>query len=136
MNRVTIIGRLGKDPEVRATPSGQSVCNFTVATTEKYKDEKKTEWHNIVAWGKLADVCGRFLSKGREVAIEGKLATRSWEKDGQKQYRTEIVASSIEFIGGQRQEGGQGYDQNVNMDEDIPFVADLDLSITRHLPRA
>jgi len=107
VNKVILVGNLGRDPEVRATPSGQSVCNFSLATTERYTDRggqqrDQTEWHNVVAWGKTADICGQYLKKGRQVYIEGRLTTRQYEaKDGTgKRYRTEIVAQRVQFLGG------------------------------------
>lgn len=116
LNRVQIIGNLGQDPEVRSTPSGSSVCNISVATTESYKDKNSgewkdvTEWHRIVLWEGLADTAQRFLKKGSKVFIEGKLQTRSYEKDGITRYITEIRAQSMIMLDG-RQEGSQSYDQ-------------------------
>lgn len=107
VNKVIIVGNLGKDPEVKA--AGQStVANFSLATSESYTDksgakQEKTEWHRIVAWGKLAELAGQYLKKGRQVYVEGKLQTREWEKDGQKKYTTEIVASNITFLGGKQE---------------------------------
>jgi single-strand DNA-binding protein len=106
INKVIIVGHLGKDPEVRYTPSGSAVANFSVATSETWKDkttgEKKerTEWHRIVAWDKLGEICGEYLSKGRQVYVEGKLQTRSYDdKDGIKRYTTEIIATDVQFLG-------------------------------------
>ena len=106
LNKVMLIGRLGSDPEVRYTQDGPAVANFSIATSESWKDKnsgqkvEKTEWHKIVAWTRLAELCGEFLKKGKEVYIEGKLQTRSWEdKDGQKRYTTEIVANNVQFLG-------------------------------------
>ncbi len=104
LNKVMIIGRLGRDPEVKYLPSGQAVTNFSVATNETWtgKDgnkEERTEWHRIVAFGKRAELCGEYLSKGKQVYIEGALRTREWEKDGQKHYTTEIVAWNVLFLG-------------------------------------
>jgi single-strand DNA-binding protein len=106
INKAIIIGRLGRDPEVRYTPSGVAVANFTVATSEDWKDkesgEKKerTEWHRIVAFGKLGEICGQYLSKGRQVYIEGRIQTRDWEdQNGVKRYTTEIVASQMQMLG-------------------------------------
>ncbi len=105
VNKVILIGNLGKDPEVRYTPDGTAVANFSIATSEEWKDkntgEKKerTEWHRIVAWRKLGEICGQYLSKGRQVYVEGKLQTRSWEKDGVTRYTTEILASDVRFLG-------------------------------------
>ena len=108
INKVILIGRLGSDPEVRYTPSGVAVANFSIATSEEWKDkdsgEKKerTEWHRIVAWRKLGEICGEYLSKGRQVYVEGRIQTNAWEdKEGNKRYTTEIVASTVQFLGGQ-----------------------------------
>ena len=106
VNKVIIVGRLGQDPELKYTPSGAGVCNFSVATTESWADksgqkQERTEWHRIVVWGKLAELCNQYLSKGRQAYIEGRLQTRSWEgKDGQKRYTTEINAATVQFLGG------------------------------------
>ena len=105
INKVILIGRLGSDPEVRYTPDGTAVANFSIATSEEWTDkatnEKKerTEWHRIVAWRRLGEICGEYLSKGKQVYVEGKLQTRSWEKDGVTRYTTEIVASDVQFLG-------------------------------------
>jgi single-strand DNA-binding protein len=100
--QVTIIGRLGADPELKHTPAGKSVCNLSVATDEYAgKDQpKRTEWHRVTVWAEQAEACGKYLSKGREVCVIGRLQTRSYEKDGQKRYSTEIVAEKVVFIGG------------------------------------
>jgi len=101
VNKVILIGNLGKDPEVRYTPNGQAVANFTVATNENWTDkqgqkQERTEWHRIVVWGKAAENCGEYLSKGRQVYIEGRLQTREWtNKEGVKQYTTEVVANPV-----------------------------------------
>ncbi len=143
INKVIIVGRLGRDPEMRYTPDGTAVANFSVATSDEWKDkntgEKKerTEWHRIVAWRRLGEICGEYLSKGRQVYIEGKLQTRSWEQDGVTRYTTEIVASDVQFLGGRadgmdtgagrpsRSQGGdQGYPEPPmadTRDDDIPF---------------
>ena len=109
-NLVIILGHLGRDPELKYTPGGAAVCNFSVATSEKWKDkqeqmQERTEWHRIVAWNKTAENCEKFLKKGRQVLIEGKLQTRSWDdtKSGEKRSVTEIVADKVVFLG-----GGQG----------------------------
>src|SRR5256885_15070207 len=116
VNKVILVGNLGKDPEVRYTPGGQAVANFTIATNEAWtgKDgqkQERTEWHRIVVWGKTAENCGEYLSKGRQVYIEGRLQTREWtNKEGVKQYTTEVVANpggGVVFLaGGDR--GGRG----------------------------
>jgi len=106
INKVILIGRLGKDPEVRRTPDGTAVANFSIATSEEWKDKnsgekrERTEWHRIVAWRRLGEICGEYLSKGRQVYIEGRIQTREWEdKEGVKKYTTEIVASQVQFLG-------------------------------------
>ncbi len=113
VNKAILIGNLGRDPELRYTQSGQPVVNFSIATTESWnkKDgsgrEEKTEWHRIVAWGRTAELCAQYLSKGRQVYVEGRLQTREWEnRDGQKQRTTEIVAHTVQFIGGRGGSGG------------------------------
>ena len=118
INKVILIGNLGKDPELQHTPSGNTVCKFSVATTDQWKDssgnkQQKTEWHNIVVWGKLAEICNQYLEKGKTAYIEGKITTRSWEdKDGNKRYMTEIVASTVQFMSPSGNKGGSHeYDQ-------------------------
>lgn len=106
INRVTLVGNLGQDPETKSTPSGQSVAQLRVATTSTYKDregnrQEATEWHTVVVWGKQAEACGKYLTKGRQVYIEGRLATRKWtDKDGKDRYSTEVVAETVRFLGG------------------------------------
>lgn len=113
VNKVIIVGRLGADPETRQVGNGGTVARLSVATSENWVDkegqkQERTEWHRIVVWGKLAEICGRHLSKGRQVYVEGRLQTRSWEDNGQKKYSTEIVASTVQFLGGpsERAEAG------------------------------
>jgi single-strand DNA-binding protein len=114
VNKVILIGNLGRDPELRYTQSGQAVANFTLATTETWNKreggrEERTEWHRIVAWGRTAELCAQYLSKGRTVYVEGRLQTREWEnREGQKQKTTEIVALSVQFLGGPRGGGQSG----------------------------
>jgi len=109
MNKVIIIGRVGKDPELKYTPSGAAVCNFSVATTDRYKDkqgekQETTEWHNVTAWQKLAEICGKYLAKGSKVMIEGKIQTRNYDdRDGNKKYITEIIASNMEMLGDKKE---------------------------------
>ncbi|MBC8524516.1 MAG: single-stranded DNA-binding protein [Chlorobium phaeobacteroides] len=121
LNKAMLIGHLGTDPEMRVTPSGQSVVNFTLATNESFKDsggnlQERTEWHRIVAWGKLAEICNQYLKKGRQVYVEGRLQTRSWEdnKTGEKKYTTEIICSDMQMLGSGRDQGGQGYDNSTS----------------------
>src|SRR6202453_602828 len=104
VNKVILIGRLGTDPEVRYTSNGGAVANFSLATNESWTDksgqkQERTEWHRIVVWGKLAELCGQYLSKGRQAFVEGRLQTRSWEdQQGQKRYTTEVVANTVQFL--------------------------------------
>lgn len=154
INKVILVGRLGKDPEIRSTPSGTSVARFTVATDERFTDrngekQERTEWHNITAWGKLGEICGQYLRKGKLVYIEGSIRTDSWDdkESGQKKYRTEIVANTMKMLdrrgdeegggggsrGGYGGGGGGGYNQNrggggrssgpdiIDDDEEVPF---------------
>lgn len=141
-----LIGNLGKDPEVRYTTSGQAVASFNLATSEKFKNksgewEERTEWHRVTLWGKLAEIAGEYLAKGRTVYIEGRLQTRKWtDRDGNDKYTTEIVGDKMQMLGG-KGEGGKGegggavrraesssvadttarYDEPPFQDDDIPF---------------
>lgn len=139
VNKVLLIGNLGRDPELRYLPSGQTVANFSVATTERFKGrdgqmKEATEWHNIVVYGKQAELCGQYLKKGRQVFVEGRLATRQWDaKDGSgKRSRTEIVALRVQFLGARGTAGeATAPEEPPDMaadvqpapidDEDIPF---------------
>jgi len=112
VNKVILLGNLGRDPELRFLPNGDAVCNFSIATTDSWKDkagekQEKTEWHNIVMYRKLAEIAGEYLKKGRPVYLEGRLQTRKWQtKDGQDRYTTEIVADNMQMLGG-RDAGAQ-----------------------------
>ena len=113
VNRVILVGHHGKDPEIRSTPGGQSVAKFSLATSEKFTDksgekQERTEWHNIVAWGKLGEICGQYLRKGKLVFIEGSLRTDSWDdkESGQKKYRTEVIAQNMQMLGPKGEDGG------------------------------
>lgn len=114
VNKAILVGNLGRDPELRTTPNGQSVVNFTLATSETWTDKsgervERTEWHRIVAWGRTAEMCNQYLSKGRTVYVEGRIQTREWEdKDGNKRYTTEINANTVNFIGPRTSGGGGG----------------------------
>src|SRR5215469_3054273 len=154
VNKVILVGNLGKDPEVKFTPNGVPVAKFSLATNERYKDkagewQDRTEWHNIVAWQRLAEIVGEYVKKGSKIYIEGRLQTSSWEdkQSGEKKYRTEIIASDLVLLGGRGEaagysEGraargasaGSGFDQRPAQaddvttphpaeitDEDIPF---------------
>ncbi|MCB9462139.1 MAG: single-stranded DNA-binding protein [Candidatus Eisenbacteria bacterium] len=116
INKVILIGNLGTDPEIRHTSGGQAVCNFRIATNESWggrdgqERQERTEWHNIVAWGRLAEICNEYLRKGKQVYLEGRLQTRQWEdKDGVKRYTTEIVAQNMMMLGGPGGGGGGDY---------------------------
>lgn len=146
VNRVTLVGNLGKDPETRYMPSGEAVTNITLATTDTWKDktsgEKKesTEWHRVVFFRKLAEIAAQYLKKGSQVYIEGSLKTRKWEKDGHTNYTTEIVADTMQMLGSrqgmsdaQMREGAsaprpqraapapQGNGSFADFEDDIPF---------------
>ncbi len=115
VNKVILLGNLGKDPEVKYTPSGMAIARFTLATNERYKDKEgnwqdKTEWHSLVAFQRTAEIVGEYLKKGRTVYIEGKLQTSSWDdkESGQKKYRTEIIVNDLVLIGGGQRDGGGG----------------------------
>lgn len=105
VNKVLLIGRLGNNPEIRYTNTGTAVANFNLATSESWNDktgqkQERTEWHRVVVWGKLAELCEKYLAKGRQCYVEGRLQTRSWDdKDGNKRYTTEIVANTVQFLG-------------------------------------
>jgi single-strand DNA-binding protein len=105
VNKVLLIGRLGNNPEIRYTNTGTAVANFNLATSESWNDktgqkQERTEWHRVVVWGKLAELCEKYLAKGRQCFVEGRLQTRSWDdKDGNKRYTTEIVANTVQFLG-------------------------------------
>lgn len=140
VNKVIIVGRLGSDPELKYTSNSQAVTRFNVATSEQWKDkvtgqpQERTEWHRVVVWGKMAEICGQHLAKGRQVYVEGRLQTRSWEdQQGQKKYTTEVIANTVQFLGaaGERsqapQKGGADFSQDFGQepsfdsDEEIPF---------------
>lgn len=145
VNKVILIGNLGKDPEVKYTPSGTAVAKFSIATNERYKDkggewQDRTEWHNIVAWQRLAEIVGEYVKKGSKLYIEGRLQTSSWDdkESGQKRYKTEVIANDLVLLSGRGEGEGSGrsrgasasagMDQRVPepdtaqiTDEDIPF---------------
>jgi len=146
VNKAILVGNLGKDPELKYTPSGTAVCTFSLATTERYKDKSgqtqdKTEWHNIVVWAGLAEICGKYLTKGKQVYIEGRIQNRSYDdRDGNKRYVSEIVASEMQMLSRAGEQGGGGpaaggnrpasaspqgasrdEESQFNPDDDIPF---------------
>ncbi len=113
VNKVILIGNLGRDPELKSLPSGQPVANFSIATSEKWKDKstgetkEQTEWHNIIMFGKLAEIAGQYLKKGSSVFVEGRLQTRKWQdKNGQDRYTTEIIANEMKMLGGRGDQSG------------------------------
>lgn len=116
VNKVILIGRLGKDPEIRSTPGGTTVTKFTLATDERFTDksgekQERTEWHNIVAWGKLGEICGQYLRKGKLVYIDGAIRTESWDdkESGQKKYKTTIVADNMKMLDKKGDDEGGSY---------------------------
>lgn len=147
INKAILVGNLGKDPELRYTASGQAVATFSLATTEKFKNkggeqQERTEWHNLVAWGPLAEICGKYLVKGKQIYVEGRIQSRSYDdRDGNKRYITEIVISDMQMLGGRSGEeaGGGGARpasraasssparEPVSVPEDAPFNPDDDI---------
>ncbi|RYZ90226.1 MAG: single-stranded DNA-binding protein [Proteobacteria bacterium] len=126
VNKVILIGKLGKDPEIKHTPSGNAVCTFSVATSERWTDngktQEKTEWHRIVVWNKLAENCAKYLAKGRSVYVEGKLETRKWDdKNGQKQSMTEVKAKVVNFL-----VSGVGQGTQAESAEQVPSIENND----------
>ena len=147
VNKVILVGNLGRDPERRSTPSGQQVATFSVATSRRWRDrdgnrQEQTEWHNVVVWGRQAEVAGEYLKKGRQIYIEGRLQTRSWDdkQTGEKKYRTEVICENFQMLGQRGGDGGgsdyagapqpdRGMDQDLGGagggagvdDDDIPF---------------
>jgi len=122
VNKVILIGNLGRDPEVRSTPSGQPVATFTLATSRRWRDksgqkQEQTEWHTVVVWGKQAEIAGQYLTKGKQIYVEGRLQTRSWDdrQTGEKKYKTEVVCDNFQMLsargGGSEFEGQGGYQQ-------------------------
>ncbi len=128
VNKVILLGRLGQDPELKYTPGGSPVCNFSLATTESWTDkagakQEKTEWHRVVVWGKLAELCNQYLAKGRQAFLEGRLQTRSWDdKDGNKRYTTEILAATVQFIGGPSANTERSTNTNTNSNVDASYA--------------
>ncbi len=147
VNKVILIGNLGKDPEMRYTPGGQAVATFSLATTERRTDKSGqrkdiTEWHNLVAFGKTAELINQYLKKGRSCYVEGKIQTRSWDdKEGNKRYKTEILVNTVQFLGGGPSGGGaaagpsadipvpteESFDQGAPMPDSSPAGANDDL---------
>lgn len=124
LNRVTLIGNLGRDPELRYTANGQAVTEFSMAMSERFtsngQQQERTEWANIVVWGGQAEACAQYLAKGRQVYVEGRLQTRNYEKDGVKHWRTEVIASQVVFLGSKQQDDAPAYDGGDDADS-LPF---------------
>jgi len=137
VNKVILVGNLGRDPEIRSTPSGQSVASFTLATNRRWRDrdgnrQEQTEWHKIVCWGKQAEIAGEYLTKGKQIYVEGRLQTSSWEdrESGQKRYKTEIICDNFQMLGSRGSQDGGGHRSQEPPaskpdvgpeDDDIPF---------------
>ncbi len=139
VNKVILIGNLGRDPEVRSTPSGQSVAEFSLATSYRRKDadgnfQEQTEWHRVVCWGRQAEIAGQYLRKGKQIYVEGRLQTRSWDdkETGEKRYKTEVICENFKFLGRKDDAGDSGYSappsrpstnppDSSSVDDDIPF---------------
>lgn len=145
VNKAILVGNLGKDPELRYTPSGTAVCTFSIATTDRFKNkqgeqQERTEWHNVVVWAGLAEICGKYLTKGKQVYIEGRIQNRSYDdRDGNKRYITEVVANEMQMLSRSGESGGGGsrpaaeygapasspaaasQEPPFNPDDDIPF---------------
>ena len=130
LNKAMIIGNLTRDPELKQTPNGRPVCSFGVATNRTWKNQQgerqeQVEYHNVVAWGKLAEICGQYLQKGKKVYIDGRLQTRDWEgQDGVRRYRTEIVADNMIMLSRGGEGGGAPRQQFDKPSNDAPMVAD------------
>ena len=134
INKVILIGNLGRDPEVRYTPNGVAIANFSIATSEEWKDkdtgekQERTEWHRIVAWRRLGEICGEYLHKGSQVYIEGRLQTREWEdRDGNKRYTTEVVAQNMQMLGKPSREGRAESQEERYPDEEPISIPDDDI---------
>lgn len=146
-NKAIILGRVVKQPETRSLPNGQSVCTFSIATSRVWYDaqrnkKEEAQFHNIVTFGKLADIAGQYLQKGGLVLIEGRIQTRSWEKDGQKQYRTEILAESLQ-LGPKKMEGGGSSGPTTSSaprtntkssEREVPTISEDDINIEEEIP--
>lgn len=141
VNKVILVGNLGRDPEVRYMPNGEAVCNFSIATTDSWKDksgqkQERTEWHNIVMYRKLAEIAGEYLKKGRPVYVEGRLQTRKWQdkETGKDRYTTEIIADQMQMLGG-RDGGGNTYEV-MDEDQSSSYAPSAPASAPRSAPAA
>ena len=132
VNKVIIVGNLGADPELKYTQSNKAVCNLRVATAGTWKDnggtkQEKTEWHRVTVWGDMGENCSKYLAKGRSVYVEGRLQTRSYEKDGHKHYSTDIVAEKVVFLGGARGEVAASGKSDSGDSAEQPPIGDIDI---------
>lgn len=143
LNKAFVLGNVVRQPETRSLPSGQNVCTFSVATNRVWYDAQRnkkedTQFHNIVTFAKLADIASQYLSKGSLVLIEGRIQTRMWEKDGQKNYRTEIVAETLQLgprgSGGGGQQGGVAPAKKRSEESEVPTVSEDDINIEEEIP--
>jgi len=141
VNKVILVGNVGKDPEIKYTPSGIPVGKFSLATNERFKDkngefQKRTEWHNIVAWQRLAEIVGEYVSKGSKLYVEGKIQTSSWEdrQSGERKYRTEIVARDLLLLGPRENRGGDHQRPTHNENEDQPSHAGSGEIVNQDIP--
>jgi single-strand DNA-binding protein len=133
VNKVILIGNLGRDPELRSTPSGQPVATFSLATSRRWRDkegnrQEQTEWHRIVCWGRQAEVAGQYLTKGKQIYVEGRLQTSSWDdrQSGEKRYKTEIICDNFQMLGSRGDSGGGGYRAPSSPDDGGDFSAPPD----------
>ena len=138
VNKVMLLGNLGRDPEVRTFPNGDSVCNFSIATSTSWKDKasgekkEKTEWHNIVMYRKLAEIAGEYLKKGSSVFVEGSLQTRKWQtKEGQDRYTTEVVADTMQMLGGRENRNSEPSNTDDNFNQEPVRVNKADAKISQ-----
>ena len=122
INKAILVGHVGNDPEIRYTSNGKAVANFHLATTQKWDGNEKTQWHKIVAWGKTAELCEKYVKKGDPLYVEGSIEYRQWEdKDGNRQYTTEIIVREIQFLGGKRKEKAPPVASGSDNNNFIPF---------------
>lgn len=132
VNKVILIGNLGRDPETRSTATGAAVTNFSIATSDSWKDknsgeqQERTEWHNVVCFARLAEIAGQYLRKGSKVYIEGSLRTNSWEQDGQKKYRTEVMCRDLQMLDGKQDANSPGYVDRGQEQQAVPALAEDD----------
>jgi single-strand DNA-binding protein len=140
VNKVIVLGRLGADPEVKNISASATVARLSVATSENWTDkdgqkQERTEWHRIVVWGKLAELCGKYLTKGRQVYVEGRLQTRSWEdQQGQKKYTTEIVANTVQFLGGTETRANENRSERSHANDEHAFGPEPTFDSNEEIP--